>query len=1175
MLLPSTLLLIFSSATLVSGQLHPVVETSTEPRTVEPGEKRHQDRDQRSIGSLTDNPECQEGDPLGATYIGSVNITIGGRTCQNWAATEPHEPAWTDVGKVGETEPADHNFCRNAAGIRGGVWCYTTDPDKRAEHCFVPRCDATYDCQEIDDTRGVRYAGDLNVTTSGRTCKVWSDTKMAGVGEHNYCRNPDRTSGGPWCYTTDPDKYWEFCSIPRCGATYDCQKGDPLGVTYFGSVNVTANGRPCRSWSDSTLYSYEGEHNQCRNPSRDLRGVWCYVIIGSQNVKQEFCSVPKCDDTTGPQGNPTCQENTPWLGASYNGTVNVTMNGIPCKSWSQSGGLENHNFCRNPDMEPGGVWCYTTNPNKTWDYCPVPRCGVTYTCQNSTLEQGTGRQIIGESYAGFTNVTVSGRTCQAWSSSEPHNHNFIDVGNHNYCRNPKGQPDSAAQRDLFLRDAADGVWCYTTDPEKVWEFCAVPRCDSLLEVLDFSADNDNQRDEGDVFTLALLAKDEGWVTLGETFTICFAFMVEAWTDEAMAKIVTIQQCIATTCSQLDGEWGSIALDASFNTTQYQVDLGLDDANNPLISMAKQASTLFFPLHWTRVCLSVDSKVTLVVDGELLGEAEYKREEDVGRPKYLSLLLGVDRKTFKEYTGRITNLNVFNSSLPFGDMVSITRAGEGMCGAAGDLLSWETANWNLFSAAKKIEIDGEWEGPCRRESTVKVFASDTHQHCMHHCQKIVNGRSPSVRSNEEWSNFTKEVDQITAGHFPSNFLNVWLSATEGDQNNKLKTLSHWPETHTMEATESVWRDFYTGEKLWMNWTKPFYSNSEDKGLGETHNCMRAYIEMAKGSIPWDKSWHERKCLSSKDNSCPCSYPAQPVLRLRGLCPSSLIEHRFTPRQLPYNPGNMILVGQKSSRVEFNDPENEWVLRSSHHAVTASLVATKPSYAIGKHEWIIRNDFCKEGKSHKFTLKLTGCNPEGEFTCNDGQCIKMERRCDQMTNCRDESDEKGCQVIILKDGYNKKIPPTRKTKNESVIPAKVGISITLMKVVEIEEVDHSIHLQFQISLSWREIRVEYHNLKKQTFLNALTEEDIEGIWRPLIVYDNTDQKEVTRLGMDWEWATDVTVTREQEKPERSGIEEVDEAEIFEGAGNRLTMNQTYTWEFQCKYELQRYPFDTQVN
>ena len=83
----------------------------------------------------------------------------------------------------------------------------------------------------------------------------------------------------------------------------------------------------------------------------------------------------------------------------------------------------------------------------------------------------------------------------------------------------------------------------------------------------------------------------------------------------------------------------------------------------------------------------------------------------------------------------------------------------------------------------------------------------------------------------------------------------------------------------------------------------------------------------------------------------------------------------------------------------------------------------------------------------------------------------------------------------------------------------------------------------------------------------------IWLPLIVYENTDQKEVTRVGMEWEWATDVTVTREGNFT-RSGVEEVDEAEIFEGAENRLTMYQTYTWEFQCKYKLQQYPFDTQV-
>ena len=187
--------------------------------------------------------------------------------------------------------------------------------------------------------------------------------------------------------------------------------------------------------------------------------------------------------------------------------------------------------------------------------------------------------------------------------------------------------------------------------------------------------------------------------------------------------------------------------------------------------------------------------------------------------------------------------------------------------------------------------------------------------------------------------------------------------------------------------------------------------------------------------------------------------------------------------------------------------------------------------------------------------------------------MNVMCVQVPDCSDESDEKDCKVIVLKDGYNKNIPPIARAKDGSAIPAKVNISITLMKVVEVEESDHSIHLQFQISLSWKENRVKYQNLKKQTSLNAVTNDDIQTIWLPLIVFDNTDQKEVTRVGMEWEWATDVTVTREGNFT-RSGVEEVDEAEIFEGAENRLTMKQTYTWEFQCKYQLQRYPFDTQV-
>ena len=36
-------------------------------------------------------------------------------------------------------------------------------------------------------------------------------------------------------------------------------------------------------------------------------------------------------------------------------------------SWRNKG-LE-ENYCRNPDNMPGGPWCLSTDPEKTWEYC--------------------------------------------------------------------------------------------------------------------------------------------------------------------------------------------------------------------------------------------------------------------------------------------------------------------------------------------------------------------------------------------------------------------------------------------------------------------------------------------------------------------------------------------------------------------------------------------------------------------------------------------------------------------------------------------------------------------------------------------------------------------------------------------------------------------------------------
>ena len=90
---------------------------------------------------------------------------------------------------------------------------------------------------------------------------------------------------------------------------------------------------------------------------------------------------------------------------------------------------------------------------------------------------------------------------------------------------------------------------------------------------------------------------------------------------------------------------------------------------------------------------------------------------------------------------------------------------------------------------------------------------------------------------------------------------------------------------------------------------------------------------------------------------------------------------------------------------------------------------------------------------------------------------------------------------------------------------------------------------------------------------------AIWKVFVfsdsVYENTDQKDTTRLGEygKGEWDTRVVVER-QGKFNRSNFEVMDEKEIFGGAENNLIMTQTYTHEFQCIFNLWKYPFDTQV-
>ena len=574
----------------------------------------------------------------------------------------------------------------------------------------------------------------------------------------------------------------------------------------------------------------------------------------------------------------------------------------------------------------------------------------------------------------------------------------------------------------------------------------------------------------------------------------------------------------------------------------------------LLSLETSIPLPFLRWNWLHVCVALacrENRISTAVNGVEINVEKTFPEGTVCLKSLMAgnLVLGkvvLRRGTWNEANGMVTNLNIYSGTMTPAEMVVRTSGGEGCAKQDGDYLSWSDASWRLEGITKWTEVSEA--DLCRQYSDIQTFTTQVVERpsdCRQLCSKVhKKARIPSVQTPELVDKLGEHM-QMVEDLSGSYLFIVWLS---------------------MSKENGLWVDSYTKEEIVdPNWKPGYPVNDSSKACA--FNAVRS-----PGYVNWP-------CLQTGAYGgwyCTCQFPEPPFLALRGLCPDSHLDRIFMPYNSPHD-AETTYYGNRVTVARYLKDANEWTMEALLYNTTATSKEISKRFMLGKQNWTIEGDSkkCADGETYTDLLKLTGCT-EGEFTCDDGQCVEMEQRCNQESDCRDESDELRCKLIIFKESYNKNIPPITKEIGKKALPANVSISITLMKVVEIEEVDHSIHLQFQISLSWKENRVKYHNLKKEVSLNALTERDISSLWLPLIVYDNTDQKEVTRLGVEWEWTTVVTVTRNLTANfSRSGLDQVDEAEIFEGAEHKLTMEQMYTWEFQCKYKLQRYPFDTQVH
>ena len=426
-------------------------------------------------------------------------------------------------------------------------------------------------------------------------------------------------------------------------------------------------------------------------------------------------------------------------------------------------------------------------------------------------------------------------------------------------------------------------------------------------------------------------------------------------------------------------------------------------------------------------MSIDSAlnhVIIVADGQKLEDNTFPIPGGAQPPKNLAgklLLLKFWLGFWFQSQNKVSQLNIFSRHLTLAEMVSRT-AGEDCRLGNGDYLAWESSQWNLKGKAKFVSPVTA-EDLCRRVSKIQLFTAPTQfDQCVDHCEKIQGGRLPTVRSLTEQEALYGRVDEV-----------LYVNEAKQKESGTM-SFSAWVPINQINGT---WVDLYN--------KKPMADLIWAKGNPTPESCA-LYI------IPW-KGLGSYTCkvqIKAVFLFCPCHFPDSPRLTLRGLCPDSNLDQSYVPRNDPVT-GWVYYYGTFKTIAKLDGLEGKWEMQSAFFNTTASTDAKPSTFILGKHSWNIGGDSqgCHSGQPYTTKLKLTGCT-EGDFTCDDGQCVRMEERCNQVPDCRDESDENGCQLVAFKNNYKKEIPPIGRAKDGRAIPANVDISITLMKVVEIEEI-----------------------------------------------------------------------------------------------------------------------------
>ena len=86
---------------------------------------------------------------------------------------------------------------------------------------------------------------------------------------------------------------------------------------------------------------------------------------------------------------------------------------------------------------------------------------------------------------------------------------------------------------------------------------------------------------------------------------------------------------------------------------------------------------------------------------------------------------------------------------------------------------------------------------------------------------------------------------------------------------------------------------------------------------------------------------------------------------------------------------------------------------------------------------------------------------EYGCNTSECVALTKRCDEVLDCKDESDEDNCEVVDIDlSKYHKEYPPMQSDDQGTTVNASVHV----ISIYKIDELEMTFRVIFHLKLKW---------------------------------------------------------------------------------------------------------------